>query len=555
MHLMLVASLIKLHILPSALILNRIARRAFPTSTSPISMGGPSGWTTPHHIDGPNVLHVDRVSSCDKRTSYVQNLQLLLTVSIGHVTIDVLPDDVLLLIFHFDRVTCLNLLGDVNRLWHMSWSWHRLVHVCQRWRSAVLASPNFLDLRLICGPGTRVELTAIWPPFPVIIRDMDSCPMPEDYDFDAAIVYHDRVCEIDLHLTRSQLQRLAPAMQEKFPALININLHAVGYDKRPAALSDGFLGGTAPRLQSLELESIPFPGLPNLLLTATELVHLTLWHIPYSWYISPEKLGACLAKLTNLKSLTIEFESPLSRPVGESRLPAPRKRAVLPALAHFEFKGVSGYLEDLLAWIDAPYIDFIWITLLHQLLFDIPGLSQLMRRTTKIKTFNEAHMDFGYYDVRLGSLPPTRSFDERSRLRISCMKLDWQLSSLVEAFTSFFPPIYIVEHLYIYGNRYWGEDDTENTQWLEVFHPFIAVKNLYLCKDLAERIASALQELVGEIAMDVLPSLENLFLEDLQQWGPVQDAIEPFVAARQLSNRPVVVSHWNRPTTELQKDC
>jgi hypothetical protein len=54
--------------------------------------------------------------------------------------------------------------------------------------------------------------------------------MPEDYDFDAAIVHHNRVCEINLlHLTSSQLQRLASAMQEQFPALIHLMLGFFDY--------------------------------------------------------------------------------------------------------------------------------------------------------------------------------------------------------------------------------------------------------------------------------------------------------------------------------------
>jgi hypothetical protein len=65
------------------------------------------------------------------------------------------------------------------------------------------------------------------------------------------------------------------------------------------------------------------------------------------------------------------------------------------------------------------------------------------------------------------------------------------------------------------------------------------VKNLYVVKEISESIAFALQKLVGE---DLFPALENIFLEDLQ--SPVQEAIGPFVAARQLLGRPVAVSHW-----------
>ena len=115
----------------------------------------------------------------------------------------------------------------------------------------------------------------------------------------------------------------------------------------------------------------------------------------------------------------------------------------------------------------------------------------------------------------------------------------------------------MVEHLYIYGPRYlpsqW-QDDIENMQWLEIFHPFTAVKNLYVSKEFAQCIAPALQELVGERVTEVLPALESLFLEELQPSGPVQEAIGQFVAARQLLGHPVAVSHWNRTKVSYDFD-
>ncbi len=106
----------------------------------------------------------------------------------------------------------------------------------------------------------------------------------------------------------------------------------------------------------------------------------------------------------------------------------------------------------------------------------------------------------------------------------------------------------MLEDLYILENPYWRprwQDDVENTLWLEVLHPFAAVKNLYLSKEFAPRIAPALQELVGGRTAEVLPTLENIFLEGLQPSGPLQEGIEKFVAARQLTSHPVAVSHWD----------
>jgi hypothetical protein len=148
--------------------------------------------------------------------------------------------------------------------------------------------------------------------------------MPEDYDFDAAIMHRNRVCQVDLHLTSSELQRLASAMQQQFSALVHLSLStAVG---RPIpALPDGFLGGFAPHLQSLELYRIPFPALPKLLLSAIDLVYLTLWDIPLSGYISSEVLVASLAMLANLKSLIVEFRSTHTHP----ECPPPPTRTAL----------------------------------------------------------------------------------------------------------------------------------------------------------------------------------------------------------------------------------
>ena len=536
------------------MLLDGIARHIFPR-TPPILIDGPSGSSAIHHLDTSNIFHVHRVSSCDsdKRMSSCAvsaRLQPLLTTELTGrvVTINILPDNVLLHIFHSYRSTYLDGPDQFDLLW--SWRWRRLAHVCQRWRAVVFASPNFLDLRLLFDPWTRVELTDIWPPLPTIIRNMADCPMPEDYDFDAATVHHNHVYEIDLfYLTNSQLQRLASAMQKQFPALTHLLLESA-YDCRPAtALPDGFLGGFAPRLQSLELYSIPFPTLPKLLLSATDLVYLTLSNIPHSGYISPEVIVTGLAVLVNLRTLTLDFESPRSRPDRKNRRPPPPIRTVLPSLTRFGFHGVSEYLEDLVARIDAPLLDSIRIDFFHQLIFDIPQLAQFMRRMTGFMAIDEIHVVFDDYGVRVECIPPTMTFDKTSRLRISCRWLDWQLSSLEQVFTSFFPSIHMVEYLYIYTCQYSSsrqQDDIENTHWLESLHPFTAVTNLYICEETAQSIAPALQDLVGERAIDVLPALENFYWEELQPRRPVREAFGQFIAARELLGRPVAISNWNR---------
>jgi hypothetical protein len=338
-------------------------------------------------------------------------------------------------------------------------------------------------------------------------------------------------------------------MQEQFPALIHLMLGFFDATCSAPAIPNGFLGGSAPALQSLRLHSVPFPALPKILLSAPDLVTLTLVGIPHNGYISPEAMVAGLTASAHLKSLTIEFKSPRSRPDRASRRPPPLTRTVLPALTWFSFEGTSEYLEDFTARIDAPLLESVWITFFHQLIFEIPQLAKFLGRTTKFQTVSEAHLDFDYYGVQVASHPPTQTLDEKSMLRISCRELDWQLSCAEQVFTAFFPSIYMVENLYVYGPRYlppqW-QDHIENMQWLEVIHPFTSVKNFYASKEFTECVAPALQELVRERVTEVLPALESLFLEEPQQSGPVYEAIGKFAAARHLSSHPITISLWEK---------
>jgi hypothetical protein len=133
-------------------------------------------------------------------------------------------------------------------------------------------------------------------------------------------------------------------------------------------------------------------------------------------------------------------------------------------------------------------------------------------------------------------------------VQIPCTASEWQLSSLEQVCTSSLPPVSTLEGLYIFEDRgsppRW-QDDVENTLWLELLHPFAAVKDLYLSEEFVLRIAPALQELVGGRTAEVLPTLENIFLEGFQPSGPLHEGIEKFVAARRLTSHPVAVSRWD----------
>ena len=135
-----------------------------------------------------------------------------------------------------------------------------------------------------------------------------------------------------------------------------------------------------------------------------------------------------------------------------------------------------------------------------------------------------------------------------------CTDRDWQPSAVTQVFNSCLPPLSIIEDLYIKNRKlrfFWGINAIENTLWPELLLPFTAVKNLYLSGVSAPDIGAALQELAGDKMTEVLPSLQNIFLEELEPSGPFQENIKQFVTARQLLNHHITISVWEDSTGSM----
>src|SRR6266403_4882908 len=218
---------------------------------------------------------------------------------------------------------------------------------------------------------------------------MSSSPGADDII--VALGQSNRICEVELWgLEDRQLDKVLPAMQVPFPQLTELELFSNG--ETPPVVPDSFLGGSAPHLRIFQLDGIPFPGLPKLLLSATQLVELFLYNIPHSGYISPDAMAALLSALSSLKTLFLQFRSPQSRPDWGSRRPPPLKRSVIPALKYLTFKGVIEYSEDLVTFIDAPQLDDLFITYFNQIDFDGPRLAQFISLTPMLHGYCDAHV-------------------------------------------------------------------------------------------------------------------------------------------------------------------
>ena len=246
-----------------------------------------------------------------------------------------------------------------------------------------------------------------------------------------------------------------------------------------------------------------------------------------------------------------KYPTDTSRPVRKSPRPAPLARTLLPVLTTFRFKGFAEYLEDLVDQIDAPLLDNLHILFFHQLKFDTPQLAQFISRTPKLKAQDRAGVVIDRWDVWV-TVPQTFS------LGISSGELTQQLLSLTQVCRSSFPQAFIlaVEHLYIikrYTLNLLELAEFKGSRWLDFYHPFTAVKGLYLSEGFAPCVALSLQKLATGNAIEVLPALQTLFVEDICAWPwidwkviaqQVKEAIRQFVAARHLVGHPVAVSPW-----------
>ena len=465
------------------------------------------------------------------------------------MTIDVLPDNVLLETFEF-------YLGkdyaDKINYGHNYDGWQTLVHVCRRWRCIVFASPRRLDLKLYCTRqrSANSKTLDVWPALPIVIFVKDLQSKEGVTNTIAALRQHNRVCKIDYCEWRFQdsLLKEFAAIDEPFPALTSLQLSSMVQQNVPV-LPDSFLGGSAPRLRSLVLDGIPYPAIGKLLSTTTNLVKLSLWHIPHSGYFAPQTIVPCLYMLPRLKSLLLGFQyHHRSWAERASRHPPPLTRVVFPNLTCLNFRGDIEYLEGILSQIETPMLNEIYFCFFNQLVFDTPLLGHFIRRTGTLLKIDTARVEFSSWAaaVVLSGKETAINSGGALHLEITCKPFDWQVSAVAQVLNSFLSSLLTLESLWIIACDGHWQGEIEVIQWREFLHPFTSVKDVNLeSANLVRLVAPALQELARERETEVLlPALQNLRLRMCYGWrpsGPVKEAIEEFITTRRLCGHPVTL--------------
>ncbi|KAN0130782.1 hypothetical protein V8E53_011457 [Lactarius tabidus] len=408
--------------------------------------------------------------------------------------------------------------------------WDSLVHICRRWRQIIFASPQGLNLKILCTNKTPVRKhLGIWPAFPIVIDyhsySYDITPDDEDDILAALDSEHlDRVCFVGLSVTDSQLEKIAAVMQEPFPALNCLDIFVKGGNA--PVLPDGFLGGSEPRLQRIAFSGVSYPALPTLLLSPSSLVELELWpkSISETGYISPEAMVASFSALPMLEKFTIEFQEATPRP--DRTRPPPTSRTVLPALASFQFRGATEYLEDLVARIDSPQL--VAITIAYSDPPDDFPVAQLI----------------GFIDSSVG--PRSAIFrpspfivnlhrDQRRGITRDSETIQWEFTHMKQALSYVSAALSNVVHLEL--RRGPGFGCVSGGEWRHLLSQFSHVQTLKLCGRLSERMVRTMQDIAEETRVTGgFESLELICLQDQPA-----SSIENFIALRKHSGHLVTV--------------
>jgi F-box-like len=463
------------------------------------------------------------------------------------VTIGILPDEILLKIFDFCRQV---ITSKSCSRWPKVW--HNLVHVCQRWRYVIFSSPLLLDLRVYYSGKTPVRtMLDVWPHLPIEV----SCYGLQDSDnIVSALEQHDRICKIHFTVSGEGCGRLPTVMHKPFPALTCLRLEWSNIwsvlEPQPA-LPITFLGGSAPSLQSLTLRGVPFPTLPQFLLSCNDLSELRLEEIPKRGYISPETMVTVLSALTKLTYLEISFEN-----LGAIRLapppPPPLTRAVLPVLTVFKFQDANEYSENLLARIAVPRLESLSITYEYEpRVFDI---RQVIIHSLPLGPFLFAEVTFSTHevDIRLYQSEGADFFSET--LNFCFLQEPGYETPSMGQICTLSPLLSSVIELNIRSDwsffEYDSDSDSEDlsfedmsihSECLVLFRPFTAVRTLRLRDIVYPLILCSLLGHTGESVTEVLPELRHLYPPSYRRGSAEEKAIELFITGRQHSGHTVTV--------------
>jgi hypothetical protein len=397
-------------------------------------------------------------------------------------------------------------------------------------------------MHIECNKGSPiVDTLDHLPPLPLFVSYWHMWPTEQDkLGIYHALRLHGRVCHIHLNVPPSILHKAVVLMNEHFPILEHLSLSSITLSitekNITLTLPKAFL---APNLRHLTLPSISPPRRLRFLTSTVSLVTLELRNIQTSSYFRPRLLVARLRSLPQLKELSMHFSIPIPRPSAERELLGEQGTPVtLPSLKKLQFRGVSVYLESLVAQIRAPLLEQLDITLFNQIAFALPHLSHLINSTEVLK-LPAATVHFGYDEVSVAKTHHSSAGSDVGRffLSVMCKQLDWQVDCAAQICNALIPMLSGVENFTLQCAIIFPiptelqNDGIDSTTWHDLLRLFIGVKELHIYPGLLEELSRALQ--VDEVGLDpgFLPNLRSITATD--------NLFTSFVNTRRGTGRPV----------------
>ena len=397
-------------------------------------------------------------------------------------------------------------------------------------------------MHIQCTHGTpTVDTLDHLPPLPLLIGYWHAMTEQDELGIYHALRLRDRVRHISLRLPPSILHKCLVLMDEQFPRLEHLSLSFEADTFTTLTLPKTFL---APNLRHLSLSGSAPPKRLRFLTSTVSLVTLVLWDIQTSSYFRPRLLASRIWSLPQLEDLSIMFSVPIPRPSAERELLGePGAPVTLPNLKTLRYKGVSAYLESLVAQIRVPLLERLDITLFNQIAFALPHLFHLINIPERFK-LPTAKVFFDRDAVSIITAPHiSQQSDEPFCLHVMCEQLDWQIDCAAQICSMLIPSPADVERFTIdfYDKTLPSElqdGGIDCTTWLELLSSFIGVKELHVCGGLMEELSKALQ--VDEVGSNpgFLPDLQDIVCDS--QWVPSDNnPFASFIDARRVTGRPV----------------
>ena len=458
-----------------------------------------------------------------------------------NLTINHLPDEVLLVIFDFYRQG----VDSYDHQWREKYVWFNLTHVSRRWRAVVFASSSRLDLGITVGPIKPVHIeTILSNPLPIFIKykcmyqDMSSSAI---WRMRAALEQRDRVREICFEGSIGHFDEFFMATNCNFPILESLVLRCEFY--KELKLPDTFLGGPDLlnlHLRRLKLQHVFLASVSKLLLSTPSLTDLSL-RIEMASGTSPEiTLLACLQGMPCLSRLNLDISYKTPSPPSSSQDIIP-----LSKLTCFRYIGHSILLDAIVAGISAPSLRDFTMTFVDEILSPPVHLTRFITETEE--HHRAVHVTFHEYVFRL-SLLIRSDFDHCAPASFFSRIPRWSPESILRMSDSLSAKLSTVEELCVTFS--FAKMATKDyILWHRFYQLFPSVKVLHTEGANYDCIAYTLLQDHEEPsdAFAYLPSLEEIEIGNDELWSRRRRSeselasFQPFIAARQRAGRPVKV--------------